>query len=73
MTGEARGEGIFGKKEKMEGVVGPAGPKGGGRGRAAGPPGRPTAGEGGGWAKRGEGGEREKEKAFLFLISTFSI
>jgi hypothetical protein len=28
-------------------------------------------GEGGGWAKRGEGG-REKEKAFLFLISTIS-
>jgi hypothetical protein len=33
MTGGARGEGIFGKKKR-------------GRGRAAGPPGRPTAGEG---------------------------
>jgi hypothetical protein len=34
--------------------------------------GRMGQGEGGGWAKRGEGGEREKEKAFLFLIATFS-
>jgi hypothetical protein len=82
MTGEARGE-DFWKKEK-------------GRGRAAGPPGRPTAEEGrlgrrgahtgrggGGWAawakgkgaagpKGEKGGEREKEKAFLFLISSFS-
>jgi hypothetical protein len=79
MTGGAHGE-DFWKKRKGEGAVGPAGPKGGARlGRKAGPR---RVGERGGWAawakgkgaagpKGGEGG-REKEKAFLFPISSFS-
>jgi hypothetical protein len=51
----------------------------GGEGCAAGPLGRPTAGrggwaaagptlegEGGGWAKRGEGGREKKKRLFFF-------
>jgi hypothetical protein len=59
MTGGARGEGIFGKKKKREGAVGPAGPKGG-RGRGLGRQDGPRRGRGG-WAaagptREGEGG-----------------
>jgi hypothetical protein len=67
MTGGARGE-DFWKKEKGRGRLGRLGPKGG-RGRAAGlhgPRGRGRLGQ------KGRRGEREKEKAFLFLISTIS-
>jgi hypothetical protein len=85
MTGGARGEGIL-EKEKTgrRGAARPAGPKGGARlGRLGGPR---RGGGGGGWAaagprgkgvkgglgQKGEEGGREKEKAFLFLISIFS-
>jgi hypothetical protein len=78
MTDGARGEGIFGKKKKGRGQLGRLGPKGGegARGWAArtahdggeegGWLGRLGQGEGGGWAKRGEGG-REKEKRLFFF------
>jgi hypothetical protein len=46
--------------------VGPTREGEGGTAGPLGPRGR------GGWAKRGEKGGREREKAFLFLISTFS-
>jgi hypothetical protein len=77
MTGGARGE-DFWKKEKGRGRLGRLGPKGG-RGRAAGPPGRPTAGgraAGPPWGPRGEGkgaagpkgekGGERKRKGFSF-------
>jgi hypothetical protein len=79
MTGGARREDFWKKEkgrggwagwaQKEEGRLGRHGAHAGRGGGAAGPLGPRGRG---GWAKRGEGGEREKEKAFLFLISTIS-
>jgi hypothetical protein len=85
LTGGARGEDFWKKRGGAVGPARPAGPKRGegargwaampahGGGGAVGPPRGPRGkGRGAAGPKGEKGGEREKEKAFLFLISSFS-
>jgi hypothetical protein len=69
---EGAGGPAMGPKRGAACAVGSAGTAHGGGGKGGRGGGWAGAkGEGGGWAKMGKGGEREKEKVFLFPIFHF--